>query len=100
MVDNSEVKKAADALWKEQNEDNWKAFAKALKDSNAEYYKIVFANEGKLNRMQDLTKSYAEIYDAKYHQITKIPIVRNEGKKVRGATIYLVGLQVSNRVNE
>ena len=100
MASNSRLKDAADALWKEQSEDKWREFAKALNSSNAIYYKIVFADEGKLSKMQDLTKSYAELYDAKYKPIAKVPIVKNEGKTVRGATIYLMGLQVSNRVSE
>jgi hypothetical protein len=100
MTSDSKFKEAADALWKEQSEDRWMEFAKALEGSNAAYYKVVFANEGKLSRMQDLTKSYAEIYDKEYRPITKVPIVKKEGKKVRGATIYLMGLRVSNKASE
>jgi predicted phage-related endonuclease len=79
-------------LWKEQTKKNWEAFAKAIDKSPIEYYKIVFANEGKLNKMQDLTKSYAELYDAKHKIVTKVPVFMKTGKKVDGATIYLVGL--------
>lgn len=89
----------AAALWKAPSEKNWRAFASALKKSNIKYYKIIFANEGKLNKMQDITKSVAELYDAKYKLVTKVPIFKNEGKRTRGATIYLIGLQVSNRAN-
>lgn len=90
------IEAAAEKLWKEQSDSNWDSFASALKKSNVAYYKIVFANEGKLNKMQDLTKSFAELYDAKYKRVAKVPIFKKEGKKVRGATIYLMGLQVYN----
>ncbi len=100
MAGNSKLEKAAEELWREQSDEKWGEFAGALVGSNAAYYKVVFANEGKLSKMQDLTKSYAEIYDAEYKPITKVPIVKKEGKKVRGATIYLMGLQVSNKVSE
>ncbi len=85
-------------LWKEPSKRNWETFARALGESPITYYKIVFANEGKLNKMQDLTKSYAELYDAKHKVVTKVPIFMKNGKKiVRGATIYLIGLQVLNK---
>ncbi len=87
----------ADALWKEPSEKNWKSFAATLGKSSVRYYKVIFANEGKLNKMQDLTKSFAELYDSKYKLVTKVPIFKKEGKKVRGSTIYLTGLQVSNK---
>jgi hypothetical protein len=97
MTDNSELSKVSEALWKEQSESNWDKFSEVLKSSNAVYYRVVFADEGKLSKMQDLTKSYAEIYDKEYKLITKVPIVKKDGRKIRGATIYLMGLQVSNR---
>ncbi len=86
-------------LWKEPNEKNWVSFSKALKGSGIKYYKVIFANAGKLNKMQDLAKSYVELYDAKYRLVNKVPLFMKTGKKIDGATIYLKGLQVSNRVN-
>ena len=99
MTSNSRIDKAADTLWKEQSEENWEALAGALKGSSVKYYKVVFANEGKLSKMQDLTKSFVDLYDAKYKQVTKVPLFKKDGKRVRGATIYLTGLQVSNRAD-
>ncbi|VVB76721.1 Uncharacterised protein [uncultured archaeon] len=97
VVKKTKVDAASEALWESPSEANWKAMQKALKGSGIEYYKIVFANEGKLSKMQDLTKSFAELYDGRYKLVTKIPIFMRAGKKMRGATIYLVGLQVYNR---
>lgn len=94
----NDIVSEAESLWKEPTDKNWKAFAAMLKGSRAKYYKIVFANEGKLNKMQDLTKSFAELYDAEYRLVTKVPIFKKDGKKLRGATIYLTGLQVLNVV--
>ena len=94
---NTGIVELAGKLWKEQSKKNWEAFAKALDKSPIEYYKVIFANEGKLNKMQDLTKSYAELYDAKYKIVTKVPIFKWDGKKIRGATVYLMGLQVLNK---
>lgn len=97
MASNSKIQKAADMLWKEQNENNWRNLANSLKRSGTRYYRIVFANEGKLNKMQDLTKSFANLYDAKYKLIAKVPIFMKVKERVRGATIYLTGLQVLNK---
>ncbi len=92
MVKGTGIVDLAGKLWKEPSKKNWETFAKALGKSPIEYYKIVFANEGKLNKMQDLTKSYAELYDSKHKVVTKVPIFIKNGKKVDGATIYLMGL--------
>jgi len=92
MAKTDEIVGLAGKLWREQSKKNWEVFAKALDKSPVEHYKIVFANEGKLNRMQDLTKSYAELYDAKHKVVTKVPIFMKNGKKIDGATIFLVGL--------
>ncbi len=97
MAGNSKIQRAADLLWKEQNEDNWKNLADSLEKGRARYYRVVFANEGKLNKMQDLTKSFANLYDAKYNLIAKVPIFMRDKARVRGATIYLSGLQVLNK---
>ncbi len=93
---NNEFEEASDLLWKKPNKENWENFNSALKSSTAKYYKIVF-EKGKINKEQDLRKSYAEIYDAKEKMLLKIPIFMNEGKKVVGATIYLIGLQILNK---
>ncbi|MHB1830201.1 MAG: hypothetical protein ACYCO0_02305 [Candidatus Micrarchaeaceae archaeon] len=99
MASNQRIQSAAEALWKEQNERNWKSMADALKKSGARYYRVVFANEGKLNKMQDLTRSFANLYDAKYRLIAKVPIFMRDKARVRGATIYLSGLQVLNKTD-
>ncbi len=87
----------AEKLMASPSNENWEAFSKALKKSGIKYYKIIFANEGRLNKMQDLTKSVAQLYDSKYRAVARVPVFRKEGRKIRGATIYLKGLQVLNR---
>jgi len=92
---NDEIIKIADALQKEPNETNWEKFAKALKKSGIKYYRIVYVS---LKNAEDLTKSYAELFDAKGKLVTKVPIFnRGKGKKVEGATIYLKGLLNINK---
>ncbi len=87
---------AAERLWKEPEEKSWRAFSSALKGSSARYYRITFQNNGKLNKVQDLAKSFAKLYDAKYNELAKVPIFMKKGKGITGATIYLMGLQVLN----
>jgi len=92
---NDEIIKIADALQKEPNETNWERFAKALKKSGIKYYRIVYVS---LKNAEDLTKSYAALFDAKGKLVTKVPIFkRSNGKKVEGATIYLKGLLNINK---
>ncbi len=100
MIKNPKITKATEQLWKNQSEKNWKAFSNALKGSPVKYYRIIFANEGKLNKMQDLTKSTAELYDSKYNLVTTVPVFKTQGKRLRGATIYLMGLSVYNKVSK
>ena len=92
---NDEIIKIADTLQKEPNETNWEKFAKALKKSGIKYYRIVYVS---LKNAEDLTKSYAELFDAKGKLVTKVPIFkRDDGSKVEGATIYLKGLLNINK---
>lgn len=91
------IKDISKSLWVSPNEKNWEAFYKALKKSDLKYYKVVYADEGKLNKAQDLTKSFVELYDSKYAIVTKVPLFVKTGNKVSGATKYLIGLSVSNR---
>lgn len=89
----------ASDLRKSPTKQNWERFSKALKGSGLKYYRITFEKGGKLNKAQDLTKSYAELFDAKEKMVTKVPIFMKEGKKVVGSTIYLMGLIGINRWN-
>jgi len=76
------------------NESNWKKFEKAIKNSNAMYYKITYA---KLNNKEDIRKAYAEIFNKNKKLITTIPIFKKEGKKIEGATIRLKDLVSINK---
>ncbi len=96
----TDIKGIASTLWDKPSKQNWEKFAKALKGSGIKYYNVVFENGGKLNKAQDLTKSYAELYDAKEKMVAKIPIFQKDGGKPIGATVYikdLIGLRRSTR---
>ncbi|MCW6160295.1 MAG: hypothetical protein LVQ95_04385 [Candidatus Micrarchaeales archaeon] len=90
----------AEALWRDESDRNWKEFVKALPESGIKYYRVVFLKGEKLKKAQDLTKSYAELYDAKEKLVTKIPIFEKKGKKIEGATYYMKGLLTINKVAE
>ncbi|MDE1856336.1 MAG: hypothetical protein KGH49_03840 [Candidatus Micrarchaeota archaeon] len=87
----------AENLWKDQSEKNWEALAGSLKKSNVRYYKVFFEKKSKLNKIEDLRKSYARLYDSKYKSVAKIPIFKKGKKGIEGATIYLKGLLINNR---
>ncbi|MGC8538761.1 MAG: hypothetical protein ACP5MK_02745 [Candidatus Micrarchaeia archaeon] len=88
--------KAVERLNAEPSPENWKAFEKALKGSGAKYYRIVYV-ESKLQKAEDLTSSYAELYNSRMGMIAKIPIFMRDGKNVQGATYYLRGLLNANK---
>lgn len=96
MVKDSVLKEAADRLWSDQSEENWESFAIALKTSSATRYKTIY-EPGKLKSMQDLKKSFAQIYDSKLKLITKVPIYKLVDGKMYGATIYLKELKIKNK---
>lgn len=83
-------------LNKEQSKENWDKFGKALKSSGIKYYLVKF-DKGKVNMLEDLRKAHAELYNSKQKLVYKIPIVMNNGKKIRGTTIYLKGLLNLNK---
>ncbi len=91
----SNFEELSESLWKKPTKENWEVMKKYLVKSTAKYYKVKF-EKGKINKEQDLTKSYAEIFDSKEKILGKIPIFMKDGKGVQGATIYLVGLQILN----
>jgi len=76
------------------NESNWKKFEKAIKTSNAMYYKITYKT---LNNKENLKEAYAEIFDKDKKLITAVPIFKKEGKKTEGATIHLKDLVSINK---
>ncbi|MGC8652002.1 MAG: hypothetical protein ACP5UH_01995 [Candidatus Micrarchaeia archaeon] len=83
----------ASALWSSPSKENWERFYKALKGSNAVYYKIFYES---LKNKEDLTKSFARLYDSRLKPIAKIPIIRRKGDGIEGATIYLKDLKNAN----
>ncbi|MCL5099878.1 MAG: hypothetical protein M1158_02020 [Candidatus Marsarchaeota archaeon] len=90
---------AVDALWEKPSEENWKKFAKTLPMSGLKYYKVVY-QKGKLQRAQDLTKSYAQLYDSKQRPVLRVPIFEKRNGKVTGATYYIKGLLAVNKPDE
>ncbi|MDE1825238.1 MAG: hypothetical protein KGH77_03320 [Candidatus Micrarchaeota archaeon] len=92
------IEEIAEKLWKDQSEDNWKILADVVKGGNIKYYKVFFEKKSKLNKIEDLRKSYAELYDRKYRSIVKVPIFKKDKRGIEGATIYLKGLMINNRV--
>ncbi len=89
------IKEIAEQLWKEPEEEHWKEFSSELGKSKIKYYKVVFGD--KLSSEKGLKDSWAELYNDKYENVTKVPIFMNKGKQVEGATYYLKGLQVNNK---
>ncbi len=83
-------------LWKNPSEQNWKQFSKAFK-GKAAYYRVVFEH-GKIKKNEDITKSFVEIINSKRKVLCNVPLFVREGKVLRGATIYLKGLQILNGV--
>lgn len=95
-----DIKKIADTLWKAPSKENWSTFVKALPKSGLKYYKVIFANEGKLKKVQELTKSHAQLYDAKQKPVVRIPIFEKDRGKIMGATYYMKGLLTINKVDD
>ena len=94
MVDNFQT--ILEQLNKEQSEKNWDKFAKELPKSKAKQYRVVY-QKGNIAKSDDLLDSYAELFDSKDKMLGKVPIFLREGKKVRGATIYLKRLSNLNK---
>ncbi len=90
------IQDVSDKLWENPEEKNWKLLSNSLKKAGITYYKTVYG-KGKLKNTQDLKKSYVELYDKKVKFITKVPLFMKNGKELRGATIYLKGLQINNK---
>ncbi len=91
------IDEAAKRLWKSNKKEDWDRFKLILNKSKAKYYKVFF-EKGKLAKAQDLRKSYAELYDANYAPIAKVPIFMTlEKGGIEGATIYLKGLLNTNK---
>lgn len=90
------MKDVVETLKDEQSKANWEKFGKALKTSGLKYYLVRF-DKARVNKLEDLRKAYAELYDSEQRLAYKIPITMNNGKKIRGATIYLKGMLNLNK---
>lgn len=78
------------------DEKNWALFGKKLGKDKAKYYQVIYPTEVR-DRM-NLKKAYAVIYDSRYRQLYKIPIIKNTKKGIEGATVYLKDLEVNRKV--
>ena len=85
-----------DELNKSPDERHWALFAKQAQKDRAKYYYVLYPKEVKDSL--NLRKAYAVIYDGRYKQLYKVPILKTSGKGIRGATIYLKGLEVNRKV--
>ena len=94
---NDNIKVIADKLWKEQSEANWEKLSDSLKKNRIAYYKVFFEKKSGIRKIEDLRKSYAQLYDSKYKTVAKIPIFKKNKLGMEGATIYLKGLLINNR---
>ncbi len=92
----SQFEKIVEELNKNPVRENWEKFQSLLPKSKAKYYKTFYV-DGKLRGVQDLTKSYVEIYDSSQKPIARIPIFVKDKKKIEGATYYLKGLLNVNK---
>jgi hypothetical protein len=84
-----------DTLNKMPSKENWKSALPVIKSSGAKYYRIFY--EKGLKDTDNLRKAYAVIYNTSYKRLFRIPVIELNGKKVEGATKYLVGLRINNR---
>lgn len=98
MATKMNLEEAANMLYKDPSDKNWAKFASVLKKSKVKYYRVVY-QKGSLKNAEDLTKSYAELYDAKENMLAHIPIFKKGNNGVEGATIYLKGLLNLNKVD-
>jgi len=94
MKKDADIKAIAVELKLNPNESNWEKFEKAIKKSNAMYYKITYKT---LNNKENLKDAYAEIFDKDKKLITTVPIFKKDGRKIDGATIYLKDLVNMNK---
>lgn len=85
------IKAAIESLLAKPNQRNWEKFASELKKSKVVYYKVFFT-KGKLAKSSDLKNSYVGLFGSDSKLLYKVPLYRNDGKNLRGATIYLKGL--------
>ena len=96
-MSSGKIKEVVEELWSDPKEKNWERFSKSLKVSGIKYYKVVFEKGNKLKKLDDLRDSYVALYDGKSRQVYKVPLIKKDGKALRGATIYLKGLLNLNK---
>ena len=89
----SDLEVIAANLWADPSEKNWEKLYSSINSGKVKYYKIVYKT---LKNSQDLTKSFALLYDSRMRQVAKIPIIKRKGNAIEGATIYLKGLRNAN----
>ena len=98
LVDDMKNKKDSgiEELKKKPDRRSWERFYANLKKSRIKQYRVIYKS-GKLKNRQDLYASFVELFDASGKLIAVVPLFEKNGRKVRGATKYLVGLSNINR---
>jgi len=84
-------------LWKDPQTRNWERLSSAIDKSDIKYYKVFYEKDNKLRNVDDLKDSYIQIYSANMKSVYKVPLFKKEGRKIRGATIYLKKLLNLNK---
>lgn len=77
------------------DEKHWEAFRKRIVKDKAKYYYVVYP--GSVKNSMNLREAYAVIFDGKYRQLYKVPIVKRAKKGIEGATLYLKDLEVNRK---
>lgn len=75
--------------------ENWKKMQNIIKKQKIKYYKIFYPDE--LKGKNNLTKSYAILYDSYFKVMFKVPIIIINKKRIEGATIFLKDLSLNTR---
>lgn len=83
---------------KNPDERNWKTFSKKLVKDRAKYYYVVYPDGPKSKSR--IREAYAVIYDARYRQLYRIPIIRITSKGTENAMAYLKNLDVNRKMIE
>ncbi len=75
--------------------ENWNKLQNIIKKKKIKYYKIFYPNE--LKGKNNLTKSYAVLYDSYFKVMFRVPIIIINKKKIEGAIIFLKDLSLNTR---
>lgn len=84
-----------DEFSRNPDERHWDAFKTKMKKDRAKYYYVIYPKDVKSS--MNLGEAYAVIYDGRYRQLYRVPIIKKTNKGVEGATYYLKDLEVNRK---